>query len=92
MKGQLEASKAETNSVMDQLQSLKNNQQMIGESALLESLQNSHQQEKEQLLNQHAEERLAMTSELDQIRAQMEEDSLTGKLKVVELQNQVDAL
>ena len=38
MKGQLKASKAETTSVMDQLQSLKNNQQMIGESALLESL------------------------------------------------------
>ena len=33
-----------------------------------------------------------MTNELDQIRAKMEEDSLTGKVKAVELQNQVDAL
>ena len=87
MKGQLEASKAETTSVMDQLQTLKNSQQMIGESALLESLQNSHEQEKEQLLKQHAEEILAMTTELDLIRSRMEEDSLAGKVKAAELQN-----
>ena len=59
---------------------------------MLESLQNSHQQEKEQLLSQHAEEKLAMTNEVEQIRVKMEEDSLASKVNVAELQNQVDAL